>query len=112
MAGCVWMFCLVMAVVNLYAQDAATPLRPQASWFDTWVTPQNIVTAAVLIYGIGVLREQFNETRRQLRELREESDKFREEVIPATYARQDVTETRLRELRDRVEAVEKRRVSH
>lgn len=107
MTALVWLFCLGMAVVGLFAQTD-TPLRPEKNWVESWVTPQNLVTLAVLIYGWGVLREQFEEQKRRT----DRMEKWRDEVAPKTFASQAVTDERFDHLHARLERVEQAQAAH
>lgn len=108
MTATVWGI-IASAVVTLIAQGDMPPLR--ANELDKWVNPQNIVTAVVLVYGAGVLRQQFAEAQRQIAELRVALTQAQTDAAEA-YVRKDVAETRFRELQGRVDALDRRRVSH
>jgi hypothetical protein len=68
------------AIVHLRADDGAGPLT-------TWVTPQNILTAVVLVYGAGMLREQFSDVKRRIEVV--ERDYLRREVFEAWKNRRE-----------------------
>jgi hypothetical protein len=53
-----------------------------------WITPPNIIAAAMTVFSLGMLREQFAEVKRRLEKL----ETFNEETLPETYARKDVLE--------------------
>lgn len=78
---------LTFAIAALARTDDAPPGTAGTGWA-ALVTPQNIVTVVVLVYGAGMLREQFNDVKRRLEKL----EAVIEVTIPETYVRKDVLE--------------------
>lgn len=88
-----WMtvIAIVLAVaVKLSAQTPIPITTPEA-----WYTPQNLLTAGMLVYGIGMTVQNFRDVGRRLTSLEEDFKNFREKVAPDTYVRQDVFEERM-----------------
>ncbi len=84
--------------------QSPSPSATQAnagSWFMEQVNFSNIVAAAVLIYHFGFLRAQMERDRERLNKL----EKFNEETLPDTYVRQDVHETQLRGIDEKLDVV-------
>lgn len=77
----VWLLCFGTAVA--FADDPSHPAKAGASWF----TLPNIMAVISLVYGAGVVREQFAELRERVSKLEDE--------IPETYVRKDVFEARV-----------------
>lgn len=92
MAAAVWVFCAAVVIAQAQTGGAG-----HDGLLDKWVTPQNIVTAGVLIYGLGVLREQFSTVRAQVAELKADFKEYTDKTAPETYVRKDVLDARLPE---------------
>lgn len=94
---CVWTLVFVASIVVVHAADSGS-----AGTGSTWFTPQNILTAVALIYGAGMLREQFLDVRARLLKTEQELKTFAEQTVPETYVRQDVLDERLRPIEDQL----------
>ncbi len=77
------LLCSSAAVLSAYAFFAVEVPGPSQ-----WITPVNILTAVMAIFSLGMLREQFAETKRRLEAL----EQFTLQTLPKTYVRKDVYE--------------------
>lgn len=77
----VWAFFAGTSIA--FSDNPSHPLNAGASW----ITLPNIMAVISLVYGAGVVREQFAELRERVTKL--------EEDIPETYVRKDVFEARV-----------------
>lgn len=84
----VWVFCVGTAIA--FSDNPGHPLNAGASW----ITLPNIMAIVSLVYGAGVVREQFAELRERVTKLEEDFEKAMGETLPQTYVRQDVYEAR------------------
>lgn len=90
---CAWTLLFVLSIALVHAADSGAAAASSTS---SWLTPQNILTAVALIYGAGMLREQFLDVRGRLKKQEDAFEKFIAETAPETYARIDVIDARLR----------------
>lgn len=74
-----------------FADDPANPLKSAANL----LTVPNIMALVALVYGAGILREQFAETRDRITKLEDAFREAMDDTIPNTYVRKDVYRARV-----------------
>jgi hypothetical protein len=89
-----------IAVVGSMAQAPANASAPP-DWLKDQLTFSNIVSLALLIYHFGFLKSQMETDRARLAKL----ETFNDEKLPETYVRQDVHETMMRGMDEKLDAV-------
>lgn len=77
---------IVVSAVSLGAYALFAVETPGVA--EKWISPANILAAAMMLFSLGILREQFNEVKRRLGKLEE----FNEKELPGRYVRRDVLE--------------------
>lgn len=94
---------LVVFTIALFASMAQAPANPTAppDWLKDQLTFSNIVSVALLIYHFGFLKKQMEVDHDRLAKL----EKFNDEKLPETYVRQDVHETMMRGMEEKLDAV-------
>jgi hypothetical protein len=88
--------------------QAQTPTAPPSSTY-AWtlqepLTPANLISAGVLIFHFGMLRQVLTDLQKRLAKI----EAWRDEGAPDTFARQDRTADRLEQIDARLERIEER----
>lgn len=88
-----WMTVAALCVFSVAVVYGQTPAPAERS--DAWLTPQNLITAAMLLYGIGMTVQNFRDQGERLKRLETKFERFSEETVPNGYVNKELFEARL-----------------
>jgi hypothetical protein len=94
----------VLAFTTLAVAAQSDPAPSGRNWsFADLVTLPNLVSAAILIFHFGALRQELRDLRDRLTKL----ESFRDDSAPDTYERKDVLAPVLKSIDSRLERIER-----